>query len=95
MSATARTETNRRRRHRPPRTGPYAVAPDPIADARAALARGVFPEIVARRFMPPIIRRRHLAAFRALLAAHDGDAAFLEALDAELRRQALDATAAA
>jgi hypothetical protein len=45
--------------------------------------------------MPPIIRRRHLAAFRALLAAHDGDAAFLEALDAELRRQALDATAAA
>jgi hypothetical protein len=78
MDTTAEKNNSRRNRERPPRrSGPYAPAPDPIADARAALERGVEPETVARVYLPAILRRRRLARLRALLAEHESSLSFL------------------
>lgn len=65
--------------------GPFAPAPDPVADARAALRRGVTPGTVVRRFLPPTIRRRRLADLRRLLEQWGAADAFEAELDAELR----------
>lgn len=70
-----------------PEGGPFTLSADPISDVRAALERGVAPVVVARRFLPPIIRRRRLAALRRLLAEYGADAAWLAALQTELCRQ--------
>jgi hypothetical protein len=80
MITTTTTETNRPRRRRPPPAGPYAVATDPLADVRAALARGVAPETVVRTHLPPILRRRRLGALRVLLAEYGAADAFTAAL---------------
>lgn len=88
MDTTTEKKTNRLHRQRPPRrSGPFVPASNPLADARAALDRGVPPETVARRFLPPILHRRRLATLRALLAEYGADDAFAAAL-VELERRA-------